>query len=215
MGGTLQYILDWSEVWALFIPLFAFVYYRPEGEWVKPVVLYLFAAFVINLWIDLVWLHNLLITHENYHYNGFFYNLHSLVRLILFSWFFQLITRPQTMYRILPLVFLVAIPVVYLIKNPKLDLSSPLLTLEAGILLFYCLHYYYFAMREDDAVLPHRQPAFYIVSALCLYTAVNFMIFLFYNYLTREYRDYAIEVWDVHNISYILFCIFIARAFKK
>jgi hypothetical protein len=62
-------------------------------------------------------------------------------------------------------------------------------------------------------------PHFWVVVGLTLYTSVNFLIFLFYKYLiseefTKEWK-FAIDIWNVHNLSYIVLMTFIAIGFRK
>ncbi len=87
--------------------------------------------------------------------------------------------------------------------------SSRLLAIEAGILLFYCLQYYLFKLQEDSA--SHKKAAdFWVVTGLSIYVVFNFPFFLLYTSL--EVKD-QVNWWYVHNISYIILCIFIAKAF--
>src|SRR3954462_4310057 len=87
---TLQIILDWSEIWALFIPLFVLWRYPFQPKNMKPIISYLYAALLLNAIIDFIdhfkgplhfphWLQT----------NNYLYNVHSIVRFIYFSMFFN------------------------------------------------------------------------------------------------------------------------------
>jgi len=89
------------------------------------------------------------------------------------------------------------------------------LALDAGILLIFCLTYFYKINLDDSVYSPLALPQSWIVIGLTLYTAVNFFIFLFFSYITDALRDYAINIWNVHNCSYILLNLFIAVSFSK
>jgi hypothetical protein len=45
MGKTFRFILDWSEVWALLIPLAILLFYRNKTAYLKPVRIYIIVAF--------------------------------------------------------------------------------------------------------------------------------------------------------------------------
>ena len=100
---TIHQILDWSEVWALLIPLTVFLITRPKAKWVRPVIYYIIIALLLNLSADIIWKRKTLRIavwiNENLTFfydpkfkqvnNNIFYNTHSVVRVLLFTWFFK------------------------------------------------------------------------------------------------------------------------------
>ena len=90
--------------------------------------------------------------------------------------------------------------------------SSRTFTLESFVLLCYCVNYFFKKLRSDEPDDDFDAPLI-IVTGLCIYEAVCFFIFLFYDTLNETYKDFAVDIWNVHNIMYIIFCLFIARAF--
>src|SRR5688572_21278691 len=52
---SLQQILDWSEVWALLIPLTILLIFKPKASWVKPIIFYLLIALILGAALDLIW----------------------------------------------------------------------------------------------------------------------------------------------------------------
>jgi hypothetical protein len=93
MGSFLTDILDWSEAWAPLIPLAIWVCHREQPGYLRPVVLYIWAAFFIDLGIDLIWKCR---THISppWNSNNYLYNVHSLVRFFLFVAFFIRLNQP-------------------------------------------------------------------------------------------------------------------------
>ena len=87
--------------------------------------------------------------------------------------------------------------------------SSRLMATEAGILLFYCLQYYLFKLQEESTTTK-RSGDFWMVTGLSIYVVFNFPFFLLYTSL--KVKD-QVNWWNIHNISYIILCIFIAKAF--
>jgi hypothetical protein len=216
-------ITDWSEVWALLIPLFFLLKQRNKGAYLKPVRIYVVAALVINICAITIqkfkeqWGFQL---GDFFYSNNFLYNIHSITRLLLFSWFFILLNQ-RFMHRIkaiIPFGFIAFVIINFaFLENflNRYNLSSRLLATEAALLLFYCLQYYIFLILEDKGTPFKKQPGIWVVIGLTFYVAASFFIFLFYDYLAVHDKDFAINVWDVHNVFFISLCICIAITFNK
>lgn len=221
MNSILQKILDWSEVWALLIPLAILLWKSPKAAYLKPVKLYIFIFLLINLGIDLIAEFKLKwgLTPEDFLWNNnFLYNIGSIIRLLLFSWFFILLNQ-RFMHRvkwILPFAFMAFVIINFTFFEkliPQGDyeaFSSRLLATEAALLLFLCLQYFIYLIIEDKHTHLKRALGFWIVTGLSIYVGANFFIYLFYEYLIHKTMNFAINIWDVHNIVFIIFCIFIA-----
>src|SRR5690349_11245276 len=104
MGNGLQLFFDWSEVWALLIPLFALIGKSKQPSFMKPVIIYLWATLLLNLAGDIIgdfkkhlpdWLQS----------NNPLYNIHSIVRFTCFTYFFISLQQPHfsRLKKILPL----------------------------------------------------------------------------------------------------------------
>ena len=221
MDKIIHKILDWSEVWALLIPLTVLFWCKNKTAYFRPVRIYIITALVINLAIDLIvefkgkWG----LTEDDLLWNNnFLYNISSVVRLLLFAWFFILL-RQRFMHRlklIIPFAFLAFVLFNFIFSENFIPrgnyegFSSRLLATESALLLFYCLQYFIFLIIEDKTTSLSRQPGFWVVTGLSIYVAVNFFIFLFYHYLIGATRNFAVSIWDVHNIVFIIFCMFLA-----
>ncbi|WP_052496279.1 hypothetical protein [Pedobacter lusitanus] len=215
MLHILQTILDWSEVWALLIPA-AVLLYKKQPVIHKPVVFYVWLALVINISIDTIWKFRKYLP-ASLSSNNYLYNLHSVITFFLFSSFFIGLKQPfiVKIKKIIPFVFIVFLLVNFVFYENFFDywrLSSRLLSVEAILLLFYSLSYFLFKVHENVNVNIFTTD-FWIVTGLGLYVAVNFFIFLLYNELTTHMINFAINLWNVHNISYIVFNLFIAKGF--
>lgn len=218
MVATWQTILDWSEAWAPLLPLAVWIRHREQPGFLRPVVFYVWFAFFCNLTIDLVWkLRDRIPLPWNS--NNWLYNLHSLVRFTLFALFFIRLQQPflRTLKRAIIAFFVIFAAIDFGWYEHFFDyhrLSSRLLAMEAGLLLFYCLQYYFYKVREDPDI-EWNQPDFWVVSGLGIYMAINFLIFLTYNELSDYYTRFAVDIWSVHNLSYILLHIFLAKSFYE
>jgi len=229
MVKFLKEMLDWSEVWATLIPLIVYLWVKPRASWIRPLLIYLVIALLLGLIIDFTWksvkldmealskkIFSWLYLGEEL-YTLVLYNLNSFLRLLLVSWFFYLVNPLyKRTYVIVTSVFLIAAVINFWdVDKIVMTFSSPLFTVEAAIILFYCLLYYYTVNMNEEIASPLALPSFWIVMGLTLYTAVNFLIFLFYNYLINAESIYAKNIWNVHNLMYIVLMIFTAIGFKK
>jgi len=229
MENFLKEMLDWSEVWATLIPLIVFIWVKPRVSWIRPLLIYLIIALLLGFAIDFTW-KSVRLDMEDLSkkifswlylkgelYTLVLYNLNSFLRLLLVTWFFYLVNpKYKRIYIIITALFLVASIVnFWRFESIVMSFSSPLFTVEAGIILFYCLLYYYTVNMNEEIASPLSMPSFWIVMGLTLYTAVNFLIFLFYNYLINAEEKYAKNIWNVHNLIYIVLMTFIAIGFKK
>src|ERR1700753_4334052 len=112
MGNWLKTILDWSEAWAPLLSLAVWARHRKQPASLKPVVFYVWFAFFCNLSIDMVWnLRNVI--PVPYNSNNWLYNLHSLVRFLLFAVFFLRLRQPylRILKRTVVVFFLVFVAV--------------------------------------------------------------------------------------------------------
>ena len=211
----LQTALDWSEVWALLIPLVALLYKQERPRFLKPVIMYLWVALTINIMIDAIWVFK---SHFPawLQSNNPFYNIHSLARFACFSIFF--LQLPQASFNKLKKWLLAGLTVFLLVNFTVFEnffepdhLSGNLLAAEAYLLLVYCMQYYLSALRDDGNTI-FEGPDFWIVTGLSIYVVINFFIFLFYLPMLQFDPLLSDRMWNFHNIAFILFCIFITKA---
>ena len=208
--------LDWSEVWALIIPLSVLLLRRQQPSSLKPVIIYVWLGFLINLVIDVIMAINIYFPND-YLSNNPFYNIHSVVRFACFSFYFIRLhptsfTKLKKILAIISLLFLL-INFFFFENFFNYDsLSGNLLAAEAYLLLVYCMLYYLTELKNDRDDL-FNTPHFWIVTGLSIYVVINFFVFLFYIPLLNVDFHLSIDMWNVHNIAFIIFCVFITKAF--
>ena len=216
MWDILRRILNWSEVWAAAIPVSILLFRRTENRSLRPVIIYIWLAFLINIAIDAIMAINMYFKYGMFS-NNFLYNVQSVVRFACFSlYFFKL--HPTSFVRTRKIIALTALG--FLIINFLFfekfinfySFSDRLLTAEAYLLLVYCMLYYLTELKSDRDDL-FRTPHFWVVTGLCIYVVVNFYVFLFYMPMLDLDLDLAVNFWHVHNIAFIIFCLFITKAF--
>ena len=216
MGRIVVYLLNWSEVWALLIPILILYFKKKQPGYLRPIIIYLWVSLILNIGIDLGYNYSKYVPNWLYP-NNYIYNILSIVRFICFSSFFILLEQPFLfkLKKTLPILSFVFIVINFLFfekfYNP-LMFSSRLFALEAGILIFYCLQYYLYSIHEES-ISSKKEPSFWVVTGLSIYVIFNFLYFLFYDSLVINKQEFAVYMWHYHNISFIILCIFIAKAF--
>lgn len=215
----LNIILDLSEVWALLIPLVVLAFNRKQPSVLKPVIVYLFLALVLNIISDGIMLYNAGKELNEMLSNNPYYNLHSIIRFACFCIFFLKLEQSYftNVKRLIPALWLFFFIINFtFIENTGLfnfmHLSGNLLSAEAYFLLVYCMMYYLSQLR-DDVVTLRSEKVFWVITGLAIYVVINFFVFLFYIPMLDENIDLATSMWDIHNIAYIILCILIAKAF--
>lgn len=226
MNKYLQIIIDWAEVWALLIPLLVYYVYKPKAAWTKPLKLYLLIALLINFTGNLIWyrlrlgIGDWMYSNFSYFYNNkdefdntLLYNLHSLIRFLFFAWFFNYLSKTfKKLNTVIPAMLLLMVFITFTFYKDIRQFSSLLLGTEAALLLVYCLVYYLLLLKDEESSIK-KSPQFWTVTGLSIYVVINFPIFLFYNVLSKQAENFAINIWDIHNISYLVLCLFIAKSF--
>jgi hypothetical protein len=215
LNQIFHWIIDWSEVWALLIPLIVLLLRRRQPSIHYPVIIYVLVAILLNVAIDVMWKFKYSLP-ANYRNNNILYNIHSLTRLLLFSWFFILLNQPSLTItkKVLPVIFVIFFVINFSYFESIFYISSRLFTIEAATVLVFCLQYFLFLM-QTDSISVKIQPGFWIVTGLSIYMAASFFIFLFYRTLANNYKNIAFVAWDIHNFFYIILCLFIAKAFYE
>jgi hypothetical protein len=211
----LQLALDWSEIWAMIIPLSILLFRRQQPVSLRPVVIYLWLGFLINVGIDIIMAINVYLDRAALSNNPL-YNIHSVIRFSCFSFYFihlqkNSFTRLKGLLALGAIVFLMINFIFFEdFFNPN-SFSGSLLTVEAYLLLVYCMLYYLAELKDDEN--PFNGPHFWVVTGLAIYLVTNFFVFLFYIPMLNVNTHLAVNIWNIHNIAFIIFCFFIARAF--
>lgn len=216
MNSFFDEVLDWSEVWAPLIIILLLLRRPAQPNILKPVVWFVWLSFIINLSIDI-----------NGHFQTYFpewmrtnnplYNVLSIVRFICFSIFFLRLSNGSftTIKKILIILWAVFVIVNFVFFENFFNfylLSGNLLATEGFLLLVFCLLYYLAELKNDSGEFK-TGPVFWVVTGLGIYVVSNFFIFLFYVPVVNEVITLSISLWNIHNIAFIILCIFLTKAF--
>ena len=119
------------------------------------------------------------------------------------------------LFRIVLLITYIALVLLnYLFLENYFDknaINGNLFTIEAYFLLIYCLLYYLSQLRDETEDF-RQNKEFWIVTGLSIYVVINFFMFLFYVPMIQQNELLAEKMWSVHNMAYILLCLFITKA---
>jgi hypothetical protein len=216
----LQFIREWSEVWALFIPLVIILIYRPKGNKTGWLITYVLVALFLNSASTVMaqfygympsWLKN----------NNIVYNAHSIVRVFFFSIYIMSVRSYQSkpILKYLLILYVVFVIVNFSFFEPILFLSPNLFAAESIVLLIMCLSYFFRSMQDESETYWLRQPSFLVCSGICFYEVITFFVFLFFNTInySTEYRDrhFSDILLLIYTISYVILCILLAIALYK
>jgi hypothetical protein len=216
MIEAFQNIVDWAEVWGLFIPGFVLLIRPKQPYYLFPVIIYIIIAFFLYLFIDLIWQQKRFGIDLGLYNNNPLYNVNSICRLICFSLFFIRLRQPflTGLKLVLPFLFILfaAINFIFLENFFRPLISSTLLMVESAILIFYCLQYYLYLLKSEQSGFS-RLSDFWVVTGLSIMVITSFSIYYLYDRMVNEQLTLAINIWEVHKAAYIVFCIFLAKAF--
>lgn len=222
----LQIVLDWSEAWALLIPLAVIIIKKPTGVFSHLLVWYVWAALILNFTATFVLYFYYLIPSwmyvERRVNNNILYNLHSLLRVLLLGWYI-IRARP---YRF-PLVLkgVIAAYVIFVLVNfsfaeSPFYLSTRLFAAESIVLLSLCLVYFFRSIQDESQVNWLKHPSFLVCTGVCIYEAITFFVFLFFYPLHDRDSDFANTAFAeatmrLYTIMYTVLCILLALALYK
>lgn len=216
----IRFIHDWSEVWALLIPLIIILLHRPRGDKSSWLVAYVIVAFLLNITSTSMaqfygsmpsWLKN----------NNILYNIHSVVRVLLLGAYI-ITVRPYKYPGVLKGLF--AAYMLFIILNfsflePVNFLSPNLYAAESIMLLTLCLLYFFRSIEDDSDIHWLRHPSFLVCTGICFYEVITFFVFLFFNTInySTEHRDrkFAQVLMLIYTLSYVILCILLAIALYR
>src|SRR4026208_2503059 len=206
LNEGLQFLRDWSEVLALLIPILVAFFYRPKGEHLQIIIWYVIIGFILNLaamfmleYADLVpsWMYV-----DNLANNNIFYNIHSIIRVLLFSWYIIAIRehRFTSILRILLAAYICFVLINFIIIESPFYLSTHLFAAESILLLLMCFSYFFNSIQDEGETNWLKHPSFLICSGISLYEFITFFIFLFFYALSQKDQAFFVVTMRIYGI---------------
>jgi hypothetical protein len=149
--------------------------------------------------------------------NNLIYNIHSIVRLLFFSWFITQFKfgRSSTIHYVLLAAYAVFIVINFILWDPPHLFSNTHFIAESIFLLAFTIIFFFRAMQDESDTDWIKQPAFIVCAGISLYEAVNFFTFLFFETLTIKNIEFLKITWTIHNMSFVVLCIMLAMALYR
>jgi len=211
MNGFLNTLINWSEVWSLIIPLTVIIIYRPKDAQVKPYIVYVFIALLLNTMATIMveYYHSMPSNLKN---NNILYNLHSITRMICFTWYFILISprRQANLYKLMLSAYLALVIINFAFFESIFFLSSRLFVTESIALLVLCILFYLRSIRDESETNWVGHPSFLFITGISLFEAISFFIFLFFYPLAETNPEFGNATITMHLIAFTVLCILIA-----
>ncbi len=220
MDRFITIIRDWSEVWALLIPLAVILVHKGRIQGMRAIRIYVVIALILNIGATTMYIFHKSIPPP-YNNNNILYNLHSVAKVVFFSWYITQIRykRFAGFYKLLFAAYLLFVLMNFVIMKPPEEslfkFSSRLTTVESVLLLLVCLSFFIPSITEDSETNWLRHPAFLVCTGVCLYEAINFFIFLFFYPLNEQNPVFGKMTMTIHHIVFALLCCMLAIALYR
>ena len=212
----LNTIFDWSEVWGLLIPLAVILAWRFKFRGMKPIVLYVVVALVLNSFSTVSY-----VFHEYMRgflkNNNIFYNLHSIARVVFFGWFIYSVTsrKNNLLYQILFGAYTVFVLLNFILIESPLFFSTWIFAAESIILLLVCILFFQRMMQDDSMTTLTKQPSFLVTTGVMLYETITFFIFLFILPMAETNPKFGLLCLKLYKLTFVVLCILLALSLYK
>ncbi len=149
--------------------------------------------------------------------NNLLYNLHSLARVLFFSWYISKITPKQFLfiYKTIMLVYIIFVLVNFFFFESPFFLSTRLFATESSVLLFLCLSFFLRSMQDESGTNWTGHPSFLICTGVALYEAITFFIFLFIYPMAEKDPDFGEFSLEIYKLTFIVLCSLLALALYR
>jgi len=180
------------------------------------IVLYICIAFVLNLVSTTIFVHHYVMP-PFLRNNNVFYNLHSCVRVILFSWYILSFKLPRfsLLLKIILPAYLIFAIINFVFFESLFIFSSRVFSIESIILLILCILYFISSMQDESGTNWLKHPSFIVCTGISLYESVNFFIFLFFYPLFENNPEFGKMTMTIANMMYVILCLLLALALRK
>ncbi len=211
-----QFIINWSEAWALLLPLLIFLIYKPKGPYLNWLLIYVISGFILNSLSILYIVNPYIFPFLKHSGNNIFYNVHSFIMVFCFGVYITSV-RSYKYAGLLKTVlggYLIFVILNFSFFESPMLLSTKHFATGSIVLLFYCLMYFFRSMLEDSKINWLRHPSFLICTSLCLYEAITFFIFLFiyplFNDAYNQNLSFALLMMKIYQGVFVVFCVLLA-----
>jgi hypothetical protein len=202
------------EIYSPLIPLiFFFVKRSKRSGWAILLVSYLVIYFTLVFLANLP----LVFPNGNFFNNNVIYVILSALTFCFFAFILEQFLPLKKFRTINRTVIIVA--VLFCIANAlwwegTQIYNSHSAALTNLVLISYCLYYYKLQLQNLQTLFIEKQPSFWIVCGIFLYSAGNFFLFTMYNSLTSNYPNFARYSWYINDFLIFIMNILFAKGIQ-
>lgn len=211
-----QFLLVWSEVWALLIPLTVIAIFRLAGKPVALLIAYVITGFFLNFCAIFTLVYPNVVPSFLKYNNNIFYNVHSFF-MVIFLGSYILKIRPykyKLLLKGLIILYVAFVVINFVFFERPLFYSTRHFITGSIVLIVLCLFYFINSIQEESQVNWLKHPSFIIFFGICLYHCVTFFIFLFllpmFNSTYNKDPAFAHLMMKITQITFVIFCILLA-----
>lgn len=212
-----EILRDWSEVWALLIPLSIIIFFKPGNKKTAPLILYVIAGFLLNLIAIFILEFHHLVSSWVSNNNNILYNIHSFFRVVLISWYIITVRQyrfPMILKSVVAL-YILFVFINFIFLEPAIFLSTRLFAAESIVLLILCLNYFFRSIHDESQTNWLKHSSFLVCAGVSIYEAITFFIFLFFYPLSQKDVQFFVVTMRIYSITFIVFCILLALALHQ
>lgn len=144
-------------------------------------------------------------------------NIYFLVEALLIFYLFYYAFRNIRIWRIVPLAAMVLLTLVWITRNfifhKFYSFDSVTNGLETIIVILFSIAFLYNQLIKPQSFFIYSTPIFWIISAVLIYKAGTFFLFLYFNALENYERETFANLYTINSIFQILKNILLMIAF--
>lgn len=144
-------------------------------------------------------------------------NIYFLIEALLAFYLFYLVFQQMNRWRNIALLAMLVITLSWLIRNVYLgkfySFDSTTNGIETIIIILFSIVFLYFQLIRPQTNFIYSTPAFWIISAILVYKAGTFFLFLYFNTLEKYERETFANLYIINSFFQVLKNILIMVAF--
>jgi hypothetical protein len=182
------------------LPLSCYIFRRDKGE--RPLRLFFaylgisFLFVTVNYFTGLYYINNL-----------FIYSFQFITEYYLLSWLFLQLLETKVLRRFVwGMMILFAVLLLFNLKR----ILSPVTfdSYDAGfvsfVIIIYCILFFHRQLGKPQITFVHKTPWFWFVTALLLFYAGSFLVFLTTDYIMYQNGSLGVFLWQIRDLLDIL-----------
>lgn len=204
---TIDAFFDYLEMYSTIIPLITFLLKRPKkSKWINVLLYYCITSIPLSMYANYLYYCN-----RN---NIIVYFIIGLNSFCSFIFLFEDFLKQKKMTGVNRIVILFTF--LFFVFNiiwgeGSSAINSASHAVGNSIILVYCFYFYKLQLQDPKNIFVEKQPSFWIVSGIFIYSGGVFFLFTLYHPLTLAYKDFANIAWDINDTLILVMNILFAK----